>query len=284
MARSGVMLAKPLEEHLLARWGTNYIVQPKLNGIRCRVKWSFTGKPFLLSSEANEIVSVPHINDQLLHYGKKRLLDKFDGELYCHGMSLQKIRSITGRTVNLHPDHELMNFYMFDVINRSPQRLRTQYLEGLTFKDYSHLSILRSTLAYAFSDVVEDLNTFMEAGYEGIIIRNPNAEYVTKKTNTMLKYKPRKKDCYEIVGTQEEISIHGDPKDALGSFECVKDGEFFNVGTGPLLTKHGRESLWARDDLIGKFLSIKYQNLTDRGVPYVPVAIEIVDRMEEDES
>ncbi|CAK0758957.1 hypothetical protein CCP1ISM_8890001 [Azospirillaceae bacterium] len=116
----------------------------------------------------------------------------------------------------------------------------------------------------------------MEMGYEGIIIRDMDAPYVRRRSTQMMKIKPMSEDIYMIIGTEEEISIHGYPKDALGAFVCVSDGEPFKVGTG--LTRNDRQILWkGREKLIGKWLRVKYQNLSDkRGVPIIPVALEVL--------
>ena len=107
--RSGVMLCYPFDERRLERWGFPVLVQPKINGVRCRTVLSIDGTPLLHSSEANQITSVPHILDEVtcLHAMTPALLD---GELYAHLTPLGDITSITSRTVNIHPNHELMEY------------------------------------------------------------------------------------------------------------------------------------------------------------------------------
>jgi hypothetical protein len=60
-----------------------------------------------------------------------------------------------------------------------------------------------------------------------------------------MKFKPRKEDLYEIVGTQQEVAINGVPKDSLGALLCRgNDATIFGVGSGSLLTKANRENSW----------------------------------------
>ena len=84
----------------------------------------------------------------------------------------------------------------------------------------------------------------------------------------MLKLKPENSDSFEIVGFAEEMSLEGQPKGRLGSFACVTlEGETFSVGTG--FTHKQRQKYWmVRESLIGKWIKIRYQDLTeDRQVP-----------------
>jgi ATP-dependent DNA ligase len=121
---------------------------------------------------------------------------------------------------------------------------------------------------------------FAKSGYEGFVVRDALAPYVRKRSTQMMKFKPRKEDLYEIVGTVEEVSIQGISKDSLGALICRgDDGTLFNVGSGSLLTREARQTYWkSRDTLIGKYARVKYQHLTHaRGVPRFPVVVEILD-------
>ena len=82
MSRSGIMLCYPFEEKRLAKWSPPYVVQPKLDGERCRYK-QYEGGSFLLSSQENVIFGAPHIKHYLDSVCPTGL--HLDGELYCHG-------------------------------------------------------------------------------------------------------------------------------------------------------------------------------------------------------
>ena len=126
----GVMLAKPLEARILERWNTDYyIIQPKLNGLRCRVAFSSNGDAVTLySSQGNIQSSVPHINAMLATRADVLNGQMLDGELYCHEMPLQDISSIVRRTRNLHPDFPRIEYHIFDVINSDPQYKRIVHI------------------------------------------------------------------------------------------------------------------------------------------------------------
>ena len=118
----------------------------------------------------------------------------------------------------------------------------------------------------------------MALGFEGVILREAYAFYQEKRTTTMMKIKPRSKDTYRIISCLEEYDIYNCPKDALGSFQVMDaDGNTFKVGSGFTATQ--RKDYWQhRSELVGKSIDVKYQTLTDRGVPWFPVFVDIINR------
>uniref|UniRef100_A0A6M3LWR6 Putative DNA ligase domain protein n=1 Tax=viral metagenome TaxID=1070528 RepID=A0A6M3LWR6_9ZZZZ len=286
MARKDIMLAKPINFIQLERWD-RIIAQPKINGIRCRAVIQKNGSRVnvsLFSSEANEIISVPHISNELanaIHDGPLSHLDviHLDGELYRHGMALQDIRSITGRTVSRHVDSDVVEYHIFDIIDARPQYDRTAELELLAIS-MNHGTLRRVPSEIIKFDHISDyIAACMKQGFEGAIFRHPDGLYQAKRTGHMFKCKPRETDTYRIIGVNEEISIHGEPKNALGSFICEKDGETFKVGSGSSLTRDNRIEYWKNREQLtnGQYVAVvKYQNLTNRQVPYCPVVIDVI--------
>lgn len=274
--RTGIMLAYPFEEKRLGKWEPPYIVQPKLDGDRCRAIYDSEGRVTLLSSEENPIDSVPHINLQLEELGLKNF--EFDGELYRHGQVHQEIHSIVSRTANIHPNFESMEYHIFDFV--SPDRLqgeRTILLEKM-LTDMKSIKKVESLLATSLPDIIQILFDYTAQGYEGVIVRNIYSPYVRKRSVNMMKFKPRKMDSYIIIGFEEEISIEGTPKNALGALILQSDSnQIFKVGSGSFLTRDNRERLWReRESLRGQVAEIAYQHLTERQVPRFPVLMNIV--------
>jgi len=277
MSRQGIMLAKPYTERLLDKMTIPYLLQRKINGERS-VAYITEDDIQLRSSELNLFETVPHIVEEL-----KRLdlpPGIYDGELYRHGWKLQDIHSVVSTVrKQLHPDYKEITYQVFDTNIQGLKQLdRTEWLNNLlTSKDLS--PIIERVHTYGIEDkrdIPEMIKIFMNQGYEGGIIRNKDGLYELKKTSSMLKIKPREIDEYIIVGSLEEMTIHGEPKNALGSFICAKDNQTFKVGTGRILTRANRERFWReRDKLIGRTLVVKYQELTTRGVPFCNVAYDI---------
>lgn len=275
--REGIMMCAPFSFKRFEKWGNQAYLQPKLNGERCRIIWDSEGKVFLRSSYNKEIVSVPHIYQALSEI--ELVNTEKDGELYVHGMDLRVIQSIVSRTVNLHPDFHIMQLHMFDNVDNTVQcnRLDTFYNDADIFKGIESIKIVETELVTSNDEVAKYLKEYMDSGYEGIVLRKVDGIYQRDLHSTqIMKLKPRKDDHYVIVGVQEEIDIYGAPKGALGSFQCERNSKPFSIGTGKLLTRANREFYW-KNPPIGKTLHIKYQELTPNGIPYAPVACEIID-------
>lgn len=278
--RSGIMLCYPFEEKRLAKWEPPYIVQPKLNGERCRAIIDADGEVELLSSELNIVTGVPHIREQIKSLGLRNV--EFDGELYRHGMPFSEIHSIVSRGEdNLRDDYELIQYHRFDLVTSAPQIIRTSNL--LEAPETSHLKTVYSEIVEDLDSVISAVDNFVADGYEGIVVRNLSAPYVRKRSVNMMKWKPRKTDTYMIVDFREEVDKHGVPKGSLGAVICIgADDETFRVGSG--FTQEQRRVLWEhRGELPGKFITVAYQNLTSkRGVPRNGVFKSFVRKGEEE--
>lgn len=286
MARKDIMLCYPFEEKRLEKWSVEQvIVQPKLDGDRCRAVTMDDGVVHLYSSEGNEINHVPHINEALENLELSRC--EIDGELYVHGMEHYDIHSITSRKKNIHNDFEKMQFHAFDLVNDQPQAKRIVQLYEikniLTKHELSHESPIQFVKSFPTNatgrNIMAYLEEFKKDGYEGIIIRHPLASYKRQRAATIMKFKPKQDDFYEIIGWKEEIDKNGNSKNRLGALICAgDDGTQFSVGSG--LTDTQREVLWSNPTklLMGNWAHVQYQHISSKGhVPRFPVLVNVVE-------
>jgi ATP-dependent DNA ligase len=278
--REGIMMCAPFSIRRFEQWGSAY-AQTKLNGERCRVTWSSTGKVNMRSSYNKEIVSVPHIYQTLSDIPYRDL--ELDSELYKHGMDLRKIQSIVSRTVNLHPEFETMEIHFFDEVDDRPQNQRFESFyhkrKEIKNKKKQKINIVQTEVVDSLDGVYGELAKYMDLGFEGIILRKVDGVYQRDLHSTqIMKLKPRKDDHYIIIGVTEKKNLAGEPQNTLGAFICkARDvDEEFRVGTGKILTDAGRQKYWDNPP-IGKTLHIKYQELTPNGIPYTPVAFDILE-------
>lgn len=275
--REGVMLAYPVDEGRVARLGGLFFVQPKIKGERCRTE-AFQGEPVLLSSYGNEFQFLDHIKDAIKDVWRAYGSIPFDGEIYCHGWSQERIRSCLGRKVNYNPEATKLEYHIFDIASDGGQSLRFTILYEISSKAvFNHPLIFVAPNTANFDTWKVAAAEYVDQGYEGIILRHLMAEYVPKRTVTMLKYKPTCIDEYKIISVKEAIDKHGEPKGTAGSFFVEDaDGNTFYVGAGKLNWTE-RDAIWKyRDDAIGKMLVVKHEEITtDRGVPVCAVAVEV---------
>lgn len=261
-----LMLAQPLSSRNLPGLGKIVAVQPKLNGERCKAIWDGVNqKHILLSSYGKEFkfLSMEHFFPEPIDY---------DGELYAHGWSREKIHSVVSRKTNPHPERHQVQFHVFDVLLPIP------FLNRMHFLEKCPVRVETWTVHNEEKLLAEMLSRFLGNGYEGMIVRDIRLPYTPGRTAAMIKIKPDKIDRYEIVGFQEEIGIDGFAKNSLGSIS-VKDrnGNVFSVGTGSALTVESRKRLWEkRKDLIGRTAVVKQSLIqTVGGFPTCTSLVEI---------
>jgi ATP-dependent DNA ligase len=114
----------------------------------------------------------------------------------------------------------------------------------------------------------------MEEGYEGQMTRT-NSNYENKRSKTLLKRKEFSDDEFEILAVNEGTGkLAGRVGNML--FKSKSGHEFNSTVNG---TQEYLDELWLqRDELIGKFATIKYFNLTpDTEIPRFPKVISIRD-------
>ena len=275
-------------------------VFPKFNGFRGYVKdgvvYTASNKPF-----KNRAMQADF---GLFSY------DGFDGEFVVGNPadghnSLEKTSSVV--TSQKPIDH--LRFYVFDHVGdlEAPfeQRLtKLAYLPELA-PDTELFKVIRAPyhVANCWEDVLRIERKYVEAGWEGVITRDPNAPYKpgrsTAREAYMGKLKQFKDAEFKIVGWEERmhngneatVSETGRTKRStakagktgrgdLGALVLETDGGHrFGCGTG--FTDAQRAEFWRiKDELIGQFAKVKYHETGTKDVPLLPVFIHI--RPEED--
>lgn len=149
-------------------------IQPKLNGWRCVID---TKTGTLYSRNGNQFY-LPHITRDILTMD---LPPYIDGELYAPGHTLGEIQGMIrrgDRRVQLH---------LFDVINSDPQADRLAQLAGI-----AETSNIKRVETHRISPADVDLyyHRFLDAGYEGAVIRLAWAKYEQRRVRTVIKLKP----------------------------------------------------------------------------------------------
>jgi DNA ligase-1 len=102
----------------------------------------------------------------------------------------------------------------------------------------------------------------VEQGYEGIMIKDLDAPYICKRSDSWMKWKPTKSYDLTIVGVEE-----GTGKNAgrLGALICegTDHGCYIRVNVGSGLTDDQRNEFWqAKDEVIGQTAEIMCDAIT----------------------
>lgn len=269
------------------------VCQPKYDGVRCLTFEDENGEIHLLSRKGKEYI-IPHIKQWA---NEHKYLLPLDGELYNHKeLTFQEIVSAvkkesetTSRLSYVVYDIPVENMkfasmttfpytcsdYETDctIVYPGPNRLNRLCLIN-ELPDKGPIKISEYRICNSFDDIKHYHDECVEDGYEGIIIRNSDGIYEFGfKSSNLIKYKEFVDDEFDIIDVVEATG-----RDAgTAVFVCVtKDGKKFNVK--PKGDKKLRSEYFSnREKYINKKLTVKYQGLSDDGIPRFPSGIAIRD-------
>jgi len=253
-------------------------VQPKLDGHRCIAIYQ-DGKATLWSRTQKRITGVPHVEraiETLLSVVDFDHPIVLDGELYNHDYK-DKFEELTSyiRQVTPKPGHEVVQYWIYDMVTPAPFSQRLEMLEQLNMLLEPGMPV--ETLTIVPTDTIENEeeltsahNVFTsEYGFEGAMVRNAKGRYKNGRSYDLQKVKDFMDEEFKVVAIDE-----GKGKMAgKAMFVCeLENGETFRV-----------KMVGALDDLteyfdnpepwIGKQLTVKFQGKSAYGVPRFPVAL-----------
>lgn len=242
------MLAKVYDNtnNKLFKKVSKYIGQYKINGLRCFIS-AYRNNNDLFGSirlkfqsrEGTYWNSLHVLESYLLDIFPKKLIDAMieehyilDGELYLPGHSINEINHFVKDPTC--KENKLIQFWCYDIaIDDVAQYNRLDYLYN-TVGDYyniftskeDHLNnddkfILLPQYNICNEDVAyERRNKFIDLGFEGLIMRNPEAEYQYGKRNlSMIKYKKSTDGKFTII----DIYSEGIKRSNIPLFLCKND-------------------------------------------------------------
>jgi ATP-dependent DNA ligase len=222
-----------------------FYVQPKIDGVR------------LLVSNKGGISRTGKVVPGTGHLGKGLKEGEYlDGECYDPTKTFEEITSL------FKTNPKALEFHVFDYFDTNRP--------NLTFDERLERVNVETRWVKTKSDLPVVHKQYMDAGYEGTMIREASSVYeIGKRSNYLLKLKDFKTDEYKVIGMRECAG-----KD-VGTpiWVCTtENGQEFTVR--PEGTQEKRRDMFKNGDrYIGKMLTVKYQNLTDLGVPRFPVGI-----------
>lgn len=235
-------------------------VQPKFDGVRC-LAYVEDGS-VVLHSRNGETYDVEHIRGEL------DLPDGLvlDGELYCHGMSLQQIVSLVKRP---QPDSVLLRYHVYDIGNtKADQAERLVILEHLPLP--LDCDQVPTAVALDATEVQYLHDRYVRDGYEGAIIRRMGGMYrFGYRSPDLMKLKNFESSEFLIIGYRRgKGAFYNAP-----IFRCMTDdAKEFDVA--PKGTSEMRaQMLQDADSYIEHPLTVRYFGWTDEGLPRFPVGV-----------
>jgi DNA ligase-1 len=258
--------AVPVFECMLAHDGANHekkitgvlLIEPKLDGVRCITIVNYEARTVVQYTRNGKILeNFSHISDSLLanidDLGRSFVLD---GEVVSS--SFQSLMKQVHRKDDVKAqDARLM---LFDIIPLS------EFQKGKSVMGQKRRTALLKTLKPIFNkceniDVINqieiDLNSYVgelqfkefnkeaiENGFEGIMIKDPNAPYECKRSTSWLKQKPFIEVSLTVLGTEEGT---GRNEGKMGALVCegTEDGKLIKVNVGSGFSDEDRDEFWS---------------------------------------
>ena len=289
------MLAKTLEDNKpFDKYGV-FLGQIKINGLRCLVGAEKSNDLFntislTYTSREGTRWDLSWMDEILLKAISDDLLERMiyegaylDGELYLPGYTVNDINSFV-KNKDL-PQHYKLQYWCYDIaIENENADSRQSYLDANLYTEKpnilvreNHLNnnnivpIIRvpNTIISSINFAMNYRNKFIDAGFEGLIIRNPNAEYAFGKRNSaMFKYKKKEDGLFDIIDIKEDkrglpiYVLKNDINDEL--FECT------------LNATHDAQKfqLSIKNDIIGKKGVVEFRERS--GVKQVPFHAKLI--------
>lgn len=198
-----------------------YYAQPKLNGVRCLVKyegWTKDGTtlptPHIkLCSRGGKYYHIPHLEHNLailfetfktLNINPKSII--LDGEIYKHGIPLQDISGAARKEDNsMFASNNWLEYHIYDMINLEhleyPQFGRIGALQSLAkIFDSSMIKFVETTAVGSLSGVKSVHDRYISEGYEGLILREMDGKYeFNTRSKNLLKVKEYKDAEFKIL-------------------------------------------------------------------------------------
>jgi DNA ligase-1 len=272
-------------------------VQPKIDGVRALASFNPATKTVRLTSrQGKDIVHLEHIKQHLLkHFFIANPDLVLDGELYTHKLkdvngneiedATERFNIISGacRPVRKTP-HELeaqIQYHVFDVASSGDIQInRFKVLDGLNFGGDDGIVVkVNYKIAKTKADIVKFHDEYFAEGYEGVVIRAYDLLYEHDHRSMKLrKYKYFSDAEYDIVSAECDSGV--DTEFFTWVCKTPYNGEIFNVK--PQGTRDSRRKMYADylsnpQFFVGKKLTVKFQSVSETGVPRFPVAISVRD-------
>jgi DNA ligase-1 len=238
------------------------LIEVKLDGVRVLTIVRADGRVDMFSRNGKELANFPHIVEQISNvvktHGSSNNMDVvLDGEIMSG--SFQDLMKQVHRKDNVEAGDAILN--LFDVIpledfekgfwdKDQSTRSDMVYYWHKTYKDMlPNVTVVGHELVDLDSDEgqtrYKEINAkAIAGGYEGIMIKDPNAPYECKRSVAWLKLKPFIEVSLTVVATEEGT---GKNVGKMGALVCegVDDGKAIRVNVGSGFTDEQRDEFWS---------------------------------------
>lgn len=248
-----LLLLKSYDESVAVR---GWLMSEKLDGVRAY--WD--GKKLI--SRGGKEFAVPK------WFTKDFPPFAIDGELWSQRGDFEAISSITSQK-KPHKGWKKITYNIFEVPHQKGGLLkRLEILQNyLKNNSNQYIHVIKQFTCKDKNHLKKFLKEVENKGGEGVVIRNPQAPYIAKRTAQALKVKRFRDSECKVLGYKKG---KGKFQDRVGSIKCqLKNNKILFIGSG--LSNKQR----LNPPKIGSVITFQYQGFTKKGVPRFPVYLRI---------
>lgn len=274
------MLAKSYENRKdEIDWTKGVYISPKMDGLRAVIT-----RDGAKSRNGKLFTSFPHILRELEPLFKAFPKFAADGEIYTNKLKtdFNKIISLAKKSKPTEEDfiesEQWLEYHIFDApMMKGGYHERYTELKALFekyFKNNKWIKLCPHKLIKSELEVEENLQKYIEEGFEGLMVNLYDGDYEFKRSPFILKYKLFQDFEAEII----DITEGRGNRSGMFGFATLKmdNGKTFDANA------RGTEAYYTgllknKSKYIGQKATVRYQNLTPDGIPRFPVIIGIRD-------
>jgi DNA ligase 1 len=269
-------------------WEHPWVVEPKFDGLRCIVIAEFRGTqgdryitPY--SRNGKPLWNMGRIIDEVETNSPKMSEFVLDGEVYTKDWNLSM--SIVKRSTQTHPDQDQLRYHVWDCLTLDEWRAGKSSVSNhvrkrrlLPWNEGKYVQMVWAHLVGSKEQLQNVYLEFLEQGYEGAILKNPDGIYECgRRSPNWLKIKPWTDADLTVV---ESYPGEGKHLGRIGGLVVEGTAQWNDksysirteVGTG--FTDEERvyfQALSDADTLKGRIVEIKFQDITVEGACRFPV-------------
>ena len=261
------------EEELSKLDWSNYVIEPKLDGLRCVNMLDGQGDSEFLSRNGKPLYNLGKIKDEVSLLGLTDTI--LDGEVMADNWndSMTAVKSFGAIAPEMV---DALKFYVFDCV------LRSEWLQDTTLSLVDRKRCLGEAIkkvgckqvvfvegrqVTSWEEAKKCYASYLAEGYEGVVVKDLRASYPTGRSSAWLKWKPWFSADVEVTAV---AAGSGRNKGRMGALVVEYKGKRVNVGSG--FSDGERDSFWrTRASMLGQTIEVKYQEVTKDGSLRFPV-------------
>jgi DNA ligase-1 len=256
-------------------------IEPKYDGLRGLAVIS-GGKVEFITRNGKQVWNTDLIEKALLSVGLQDVV--VDGELFAGNWN--DSLSIT-KTQSEHPKKAQLKFHIFDFLTLGEyqsqtcvrtlgvRRLQLQIFHSKITENVEQVVLSPRTMVHSKSEIIATAESFVEAGFEGGVLKDPESRYQYNRGESWRKVKFFKSYDLEIVDVE---AGRGRLAETLGKI-FVAGGDVKKTGCGTGYSDEMRNTLWTMHQagqLVGKMVEVKaVPVLTKDGCLLFPVFLRL---------